>query len=120
MQIVWGRVQKGNARGKALGFPTANIKLTKKIPQGIYISQTRIEDKKYPSITFIGNATTYGERDVKVETHLLHEEMDLYGVWITVLLLEKIRDNEKFSSEAELIEEMKKDTARAKEYFKNV
>lgn len=116
MQIVWGKVLKGKGRGRALGFPTANLKLNKNISHGIYISQTRIEDKKYPSITFVGNATTFNEKEIKVETHLLGEDIDLYGVWITVLLLEKIRDNKKFDSAEKLTEQMKKDLKRAKEH----
>ena len=55
----WGKVKTYARRGKTLGFPTANIDLHKNIPEGIYISQTKVEGKIHPSLTFIGKARTF-------------------------------------------------------------
>jgi len=50
MNKFWGKVRKHNQRGKKLGFPTANVNLRKKIPEGIYISQTKIGQNLFPSL----------------------------------------------------------------------
>src|SRR4030042_2143291 len=100
---IEGKVKKGKKRGKVLGFPTANFALHKKIEQGIYISNTIFENKEYHSVTFIGNATTYGEKDVKAETHILNFNENIYTKWISVRLIKKIRGNKKFTSEKELV-----------------
>ena len=41
----WGKVRIHNQRGRELGFPTANVNLAKDIPEGIYISKTKLENK---------------------------------------------------------------------------
>ena len=96
--ILWGKVKKGSKRGKFLGFPTANFSLHKKINQGIYISQTKFLGKIYQSVTFIGNAKTFGEKDIKAETYILNFNKNLYEKFITVKLLKKLRGNKKFKS----------------------
>lgn len=146
MYLISGKVIKGKQRGRDLGFPTANVLIDSEIPQGIYISQIKIidildsrlrgNDKKkggidkdsldseqarmtetYPSVTFIGNATTFGESDVKSETYILDFDQDLYDKMVEIELLEKIRENEKFESVEKLIENMNQDVEKAREYF---
>lgn len=119
--IIKGVVIKGKQRGKELGFPTANVSLRTGLPagrQGIYISQTSIENALFPSLTFIGNAKTFGEKDVFAETYIFNFNKDIYGTEITVTLLKKIRENKKFDSVEELIKQMNKDKQEAEEYFK--
>lgn len=116
----WGKVRKGKDRGKKLGFPTANIPLHKHIPEGIYISKTKINGVWHPSLTFIGAAKTFGENRVQAETYLLDFDESIYRCMITIRLLKKIRGNKKFSSAAKLVEQMKKDEKEAKKYFKNL
>lgn len=113
----WGKVRRHNQRGKKLGFPTANINLHKPIPDGIYISKTKLENRTYPSVTFIGMAKTFGEIRFHVETYILDFNQNLYGKWITVELLKKIRENKKFNSADELIKQMREDEKIAREYF---
>lgn len=116
--IIWGKVQKGVQRGKALGFPTANIKLHKTMPEGIYLSITKLNKKTYPSLTFIGNAKTFGKKEVLAETYILKYSQDLYGKLISIHLLKKIRENQKFASAKDLVKQMKKDKQAAQKYFK--
>ena len=118
--ILWGKIKKGSKRGKLLGFPTANFSLHKKINQGIYISQTKFLGKIYQSVTFIGNAKTFGEKDIKAETYILNFNKNLYGKFITVKLLKKLRGNKKFKSEKELIKQMKKDVEMAELHSKTL
>ena len=118
MYKFWGKVRKHQQRGKKLGFPTANVNLYKNIPEGIYISKTKVKNLIYPSLTFIGIAKTFNEQTYQAEVYILDFKKDLYGSWITVKLLKKIRANKKFNSEKDLIAEMKKDEKIAREYFK--
>ncbi|MDD5415551.1 MAG: riboflavin kinase [Candidatus Daviesbacteria bacterium] len=120
MYKFWGKIKKHNQRGKKLGFPTANINLKKNIPEGIFISRTKIKNKFYPSLTFIGIAKTFNEKRFHAETYILDFDQDIYGKWISVKLLKKIRNNKKFNSTKELIVQIKKDTQEAKKYFSEI
>lgn len=117
MYKFWGKVRTHQKRGKTLGFPTANVNLKKNIPEGIFISKTKIKNKFYPSLTFIGIAKTFDEKKFHAETYILDFNQNIYGEWIAVKLLKKIRDNKKFSSAQELITQMKKDEKEARKYF---
>lgn len=116
--LLKGKVKQGKKRGKSLGFPTANINLHKKIAQGIYISEITLDKKIYPALTFVGNAKTFGEKQVMAENYLLNFKSNLYEKWISVRLLKKIRSNEKFKSVSDLTNQMKKDKKQAERYFK--
>lgn len=117
MYKFWGKIKKHNQRGKGLGFPTANVALHKKIPEGIYVSLTKIEKKIYPSVTFIGVAKTFNEAKYLSETYILDLKKDIYDKWISVELLKKLRNNKKFSKVEDLIEQMKKDEKETRNYF---
>lgn len=117
MNIIQGKVRKGKKRGKALGFPTANIPLHKNIPEGVYVSKTKINGDTYNSITFIGRAKTFNETKYQAETFIFSFERNIYNKWITINLLKKIRDNKKFKSAQELVMQIKRDEKETKEYF---
>lgn len=114
----WGKVRRANLRGKKLGFPTANINLSRKIPEGIYVSKTTVSGSVYQSITFIGTAKTFAETRFHAETYILDFDQNIYDQWLSIKLLKKIRNNKKFSSAKELILQMKKDEQETREYFK--
>lgn len=127
LYTFWGKVKKGKQRGKDLGFPTANLTLHKKIPEGIYAAKVSIRSIGvkpgivwYPAATFIGSAKTFGETKVHAESYILDFDQNIYGKWISVTLLKKIRENKKFDSEKTLIEQMKKDISDTKTYFSAV
>lgn len=113
----WGKVRKANLRGKMLGFPTANVNLAKKIPEGIYVSKTKVGNLSYPSLTFIGTAKTFNENKFHAETYILDFRGDLYNKWISIKILKKLRENKKFNSVDNLVKQMKKDEQQAREYF---
>lgn len=119
MIIIRGKVRKGNQRGRVLGFPTANVSLHRKIPQGIYVSQIFLSGKKYNALTFIGNATTFDEKTYQSETYMLDFDQDIYGKFVVVHLLELIRQSQKFVSVDKLVKQMQRDTIQARTYFKN-
>lgn len=128
--IIKGEVIKGNKRGKSLGFPTANVKLSQEIPEGIYISivfmcfagkqsvNEIVKLEGFKALTFIGAAKTFGEKEIKAETYILNFDQNLYGHKLEIRLLKKIRANQEFANERELIKQMKKDLEKTKKYFK--
>lgn len=115
--LVWGKVEVGNKRGKDLGFPTANIALHKNIPDGVYISEIRVSGEKLTALAFVGAAKTFGETTKKVESYILNFNKNIYGKWVTVKLIKKIRGNMKFKSKKELIAQMNNDLVFAKQSF---
>ena len=108
-----GRVIKGAGRGKQIGFPTANIELdfSRLVPQtGVYATECSFRDCNYLSITNIGKNPTFTSNDeLNVETNIFDFTGDIYGEEIKVSFYEKIRDEKKFSSVNELIEQISKD-----------
>lgn len=118
-----GTVIKGFQRGRQLGFPTANLEIKEDHqiipPCGIYLSQVKWNNQVYPALTSIGYNPTFNNKTKTVETFLIDFNDNLYGQEITVLLQEKIRNEEKFESIELLIEQMNKDLDIAKVYFKD-
>lgn len=117
MRKFWGKVRKNKGRGKALGFPTANLNINKRLSEGIYISITKIDGKIYPSLTFIGAARTFNETKIQAEVYLLQTRKNLYDKWLSITLIKKIRENKKFKTVSELIKHIKRDQEKAKIYF---
>jgi len=116
---IEGTVIKGHSRGKSLGFPTANIKTENEIvPKGVYITQTRIEGQTFPSMTNVGSQPTFQQKDIHIESFIIDFEKELYGQPIALGFLKKIRDEIKFRAPSDLIRQLEKDLAAAKDYFK--
>ncbi|MBI5470169.1 riboflavin kinase [Candidatus Kaiserbacteria bacterium] len=112
--VYRGIVQKGERRGTALGFPTANILLEDDSLSGIYIASTKLRGDKYDSAVFIDNYRKI------LEAHFLDfPPEDLYGEEIEVELLEKIREHESFEDDETLRACIKEDIQAVREYFKN-
>lgn len=120
MQILYtviGKVKQGNHQGKALGYPTANIPLQKKIPEGIYTSFVKVNGKVYNAVSFVGAAKTFNRKDRNVESYLFDFSEEIYGREMTVQLLSFLRGNRKFISAEDLVAQMKVDVADAKAFF---
>lgn len=115
-----GPVVVGEGRGEKIGVPTVNIAPTVdfKPKLGVYISQVQLpqETQKRFSVTNIGiNKTFNGEGSpVKVETHILDYQGDLYGKTVKIELLDFLREEKKFSSIEDLVAAIKMDIQRAK------
>ena len=118
-----GRVIKGEGRGKKIGFPTANLGYDKELiipAKGVYITQVKIKDMVYNSVTNIGvNPTFNTGYDIHVESHLLDFTHDIYGEEIRVSFIKKLRDEKKFPSVNDLVAQIKADADLARDYFKH-
>ena len=112
-----GIVQHGNKRGKEMGFPTINLQTELNSTDGLYLSQTLVQNTWYNSLTFIGVAKTFNAKDYLAETFILDFNKDIYGESVTVTILKKLRGNVKFASVPELVEQMKLDEKAARKFF---
>src|SRR5699024_7735088 len=108
----------GDNRGTKLGFPTANIELLDNyvIPKnGVYMTNTIIDNKKYVSATNIGYNPTFDNKNLKFETYILDFNENIYGEMIEIKFIDFIRDDIKFSDVNSLIKQMELDI----EWIKN-
>ncbi len=98
---VSGTVEYGNAIGRTIGFPTANICVDENriMPlEGVYATITEYDEKMYPSITNYGGKPTFNDNRILLETNLFDFNGDLYGQRISISFVEKLRDIMTFES----------------------
>lgn len=120
--IVGSKISHGFKRGTGLGFPTANIvpQKDKCLPQnGVYATYTYVDGKKYSSVTNIGLNPTYNNANKTIETNIFDFEGDLYGKYVVVSFVEKIRNEIKFAGSDDLILQIKKDVDTARNILKD-
>lgn len=113
---VNGVVVKGYRRGTDIGYPTANIKSEKVIPAtGVYAIIAELEGIRHQGVINIGRNPTFGNEEISAEVHLLDFKGDIYGRDITVLFIDRLRDEIKFKGPEELARQIKRDIERARE-----
>jgi riboflavin kinase/FMN adenylyltransferase len=110
---IEGLVIKGNAIGRTIGFPTANLDVSedyKLIPKrGVYLIFSLIENKKVFGMMNIGIKPTLNNDRETIEVNFFDWEKDLYKKLIKVYVLDFIRDEQKFTSLIKLEEQIKLD-----------
>jgi len=115
---IRGRVVTGRDRGgKLLGIPTANINLSDELcpKTGIYAVTVEFDGIKYKGVANIGYSPTFEDHEFTVEVHILDFSDNIYGKKIRVNFIKRIRDERKFSSISELINQIRLDIAAARE-----
>lgn len=115
-----GQVIRGFHVGHELGFPTANLQTDndKLIPaHGAYaVWTTPTNGKRYKGMLNIGNRPTIGNGEtMSIEVNLLDYEGDLYGQWMTVEFISRLRNERQFKSRDELVAQLNEDKRRAEE-----
>jgi riboflavin kinase/FMN adenylyltransferase len=108
---VTGTVVHGLARGRTIGFPTANLGQVETLRPGpgIYAARCVVGETTYPAAVHIGPNISFDEHEHKVECYLVGFSEDLYGQNLEVEFLRKLRDVQKFDSVDALIEQMRMD-----------
>lgn len=119
---VVGRVEPGDARGRELGWPTANLAVANEIfpGDGVYATEVRIagESDDRRSITNVGTRPTFeGDGRRSIECHLLDFDGDLYGRKLELRFRRRLRGERRFASPEELVRQIELDVAAAREYF---
>ena len=112
---ISGTVVQGFRRGTGMGFPTANIQAEKVIPRaGVYVIYAIIDGLRYEGVLNIGFNPTFGNEELSVEGHLFDFQGNIYGKKVTILFVDRLRDEMKFPSPQELAEQIAKDIERGK------
>ncbi|MBS6106402.1 MULTISPECIES: bifunctional riboflavin kinase/FAD synthetase [Anaerococcus] len=109
---IIGHVIDGHKRGRTLNFPTANLKtnFSYTLPKdGVYLTRVNVKGKNYFALSNVGSNPTFGNDNRKVETYILDFDQDIYGENISIEFLEFFRDDMKFNSADELIDQMETD-----------
>ena len=117
---ICGHVSHGDKRGRTIGFPTANIHIRRpETPlHGVY--SVTMHTEKYGDVGGIANLgrrpTVNGER-VQLEVHLFDFDQDLYGQYVCVSFLHKIRNEKKFDSFDDLKQQIETDCKQARDFL---
>lgn len=127
--LLVGKVIEGARRGRSLGFPTANLEMTDELypPNGVYAVEVIWNDQAFPGVANIGRNPTFQPNEsamagrVTVEVHILNFNRMIYGEEIQINFKKRIRDEIRFESSAQLIEQIQKDIEWAQEnVFRNL
>jgi riboflavin kinase/FMN adenylyltransferase len=114
---VFGTVVRGDRRGSALGFPTANLALSHAVrpPGGVYAAEVPLEGRTWRAVANLGTRPTFTDSGKEsVEVHLLDwKGGDLYGRDLEVRFLERLRGERKFAGVDELKRQIEADVAQA-------
>ncbi len=118
---ISGRVAHGAARGRQLGFPTANINLGKRhVPlRGVFaVSVKGAGEKTHLGVANLGTRPVFEDTKLLLEAHLFDFDQMIYGRHISVEFFKRLRDERKFSSIDELVAQIAADISIAREFFK--
>ncbi len=131
--FVEGLVVKGDARGRTLGFPTANLEPWNELLPlaGVYAARCTLLADAQPDragslggtaqsppalgVVNVGRRPTFDGREVRLEAHLLDSAGDLYGAALRVEFVERLRDEIRFDSVEALVEQIRADVAHARQ-----
>lgn len=119
-----GIVTTGRQLGRTIGFPTANLKIAenfKLIPKnGVYIVKSIIDSKTVFGMMNIGFNPTVEGKHQTIEINYFDFDTDIYDQKVTVFLVGRIRDEEKFESVEHLKVQLEKDKQTALNYFESL
>ena len=118
---IEGEVDHGVSRGRALGAPTANLRLPGKLlpPDGVYLARAAIDGgEPLPAILNLGTSPTFGPGERRLEVHFLGFSGDLYGRRVRVFFERYLRHETRFPNAEALARQIRLDIARAERHFR--
>ena len=107
--LIKGKVIHGKQLGRTIGFPTANLDFNEKmiIPsKGVYYTNVEYKNNKYKGLTSVGNNPTVNGQELTIETYILNFDEMIYDEEIKVYFIEKIREEIKFDTLEELVNQI--------------
>ena len=115
-EVLVGQVVPGDARGRILGFPTANLAVENELVPftGVYATSMVVDREPLPAVTNIGSRPTFPGAGPALETHILDYDGDLYGRDVELRFVERLRDERRFAGLDELKEQIALDVAAAR------
>jgi riboflavin kinase/FMN adenylyltransferase len=113
-----GRVILGERVGRQLGYPTANVNLNRKQSAVMGIFAVRVSGRDWgplDAVASVGTRPTFGMSHPLLEVHIFDFDSDIYGEYIHVDFVARLRSEEKFEDVDALVEQMHRDSALARE-----
>ncbi len=121
---IKGTVVEGNKVGRTLNLPTANLKVDKQfanIKPGVYAVRVLIENRPYYGFANLGYNPSFNESiDMVFETHIFDYSDNLYGSTLEIELLSFIREEIKFKSKEEFLNQINIDKEKVQKYLKKM
>jgi len=113
-----GRIVRGEARGRLLGFPTLNLELASRRkllpPHGVYAVRVEAREATFGGMMNLGPRPTFGDESVRLEVHLFEAAGDWYDRTVRVEFVSRLRDVMKFSGPEELVAQLQRDAEQAR------
>jgi riboflavin kinase/FMN adenylyltransferase len=113
-----GKVIEGQKLGRVLGYPTANVNLRRRQSAVMGIFAVRVQglsDQPLDAVASVGTRPTFAGTKPLLEVHIFDFDEEIYGEYIHIDFVARIRDEEKFDDVGLLIEQMHRDSAQARE-----
>jgi len=115
LYCIEGKVTAGDGVGRELGFPTINIQTENTLlPEGVFQTKVEIDGEMHDSITNIGFRPTFVGKEKRVESHIFDFDRTVYDKAVRIFFERKLRDEMRFVSGQDLVEQIKKDIERVK------
>ncbi len=121
--FVDGTVVPGSGRGRAIGFPTANLAVDNELlpPRGVYATLAILEGVSRPSVTNIGVRPTFGgDPHEVVETHVLEFAREVVGGRVRLAFVQRLRDERAFADASALAAQIAADSRQAARLFRRI
>ena len=120
---ILGKVKRGSARGRILGYPTANIEPEQEVipARGVYTVFVRLDNKVFSGILNIGYRPTFKTKEqasFTIEVHIFNFHKKIYGKRIEIFFIQRIRAEKEFALRRTLLAQIKKDEVKAKKILK--
>ncbi len=116
-----GLVRRGHGRGRLLGFPTANLQVedAQLLPlDGVYTVAVQLPDgRRFGGMMNLGSRPTFGEEERLPEIHLHNFAEELYGQYLRVEMLARVRDTLRFNSGEQLATQLQDDRRRIQDWL---
>lgn len=114
---IEGIVVPGDARGRKIGFPTANITMPDCLVRpatGVYAVRCEVDGVTYDGVSNVGTRPTFGGGDETIEVYLFDVDLDLYGETMRVQFIDRLRNEQHFTSADALVTQIKSDIEQAR------
>ena len=112
-----GIVVHGNARGRTIGYPTANLAPLDRVflpGDGVYVVEVEHNGERYKGMASVGKNVTFEGDELRFEANIFDFSKDIYGDTIKIYWLDKIRDMVKFDGIESLLNQLKSDEVIAR------
>lgn len=115
---IRGPVVRGDARGRTIGFPTANVATSPRVQLpgiGVYAGHLHNDGLSLPAVINVGSRPTFDGTGITVEAHVLDADLDLYGRTVDVDFVQRLRGEERFDGVEALVAQIGRDAETARD-----